>query len=287
LDPVKGAGQPALAVEYLRHGDFQIPKDVLALGIPALWYAAQDDARISRTPMERIFGSLLETMKNDTMGNGMERVLYVQNMSLPFQSPLVIQDYVNSLEDILPALNHAARRFDANTKPMDRHIAAFIGAHFDRDIDPQLEALSKRDEKRAAIALLSLLARLQAEVDQKEAIFGLSSWVGSLLGPAIRSYHSRTTRCELERVIPRLVRQGSLLELYDLIENPERRSEDVRGYADAEEQYTAAAIEIRDIQEEDEERTEKAEKTAQHSAAMISIVMTFIFLGIYFLIVIY
>jgi hypothetical protein len=170
---------------------------------------------------------------------------------------------------------------------MDRHIAAFIAVHFERDIDHQLEALSDPDEKRASIGLLSLLARLQAEVDPKEAVFGLSSWVGSLLGPAIRTYHSRTTRRELEREITRLVRQGSLLELYDLIENPERRAEDVRGYAEAESQYTAAATEIAEIQEDDETRAEKAEETGQQSAAMTSIVMTFIFVGLYFLIVIY
>ena len=278
---------PAMAVEFLRRGDFQIPSDVIALDIPSLWYTAQGEVRTGRTPMERTFANLREMMSNSTMGYGMERCLYSQNLSLPCQSPLVVQEYVASLEDILPALNHAPKRVDANSKPMDRHIAAFIGAHFDRDIDPQLEALSGSDDKRAAIGLLSLLARLQAEVEQKEAVFGLSSWVGSLLGPAIRSYHSRTTRRELEREIPRLVRQGSLLELYDLIENPERRAEDVRGYAEAEEHYVAAAEEIHEIQGDDESRTAKAEETGQQSAAMTSVIITFIFVGLYFLVVIY
>jgi hypothetical protein len=278
---------PTMAVEFLRRGDFQIASDIIALAIPSLWYAAQGEVRTGRTPMERTYANLQEMMANPVMGYGMERCLYALNLSLPCQSPLVIQEYVAGLEDILPALNHAAKRVDANSKPMDRHIAAFISAHFDRDIDPQLEALSGSDDKRAAIGLLSLLARLQAEVEQKEAIFGLSSWVGSLLGPAIRSYHSRTTRRELEREIPRLVRQGSLLELYDLIENPERRAEDVRGYAEAEEHYVASAEEISEILEDDETRTAKAEETGQQSAAMTSIIITFIFVGLYFLIVIY
>jgi hypothetical protein len=118
-------------------------------------------------------------------------------------------------------------------------------------------------------------------------VFGLASWVGSLLGPAIRTYHSRTTRRELEHEIPRLVRQGSLPELFDLIENPERRQQDVQGYADAEDHFEAAETEVAEIEGEDESWAEHAQAVGRQSAAMSSVIMFFLFAGIYFMLTSY
>ena len=125
---------------------------------------------------------------------------------------------------------------------------------------------------------------MQSKIDPENRVFGLSSWVGGLLGPAIRTYHSRTTRRQLEREIPRLVRQGSLSELFNLIENREKREQDVQGYAHAEQQYAAARTEIEEIESEDDSRAEKGMEKGQQTAAMISVIMTIIFICMYFLI---
>ena len=111
--------------------------------------------------------------------------------------------------------------------------------------------------------------------------------MGSLLGPAIRTYHSRTTRRELEREIPRLVRQGSLPELFDLIEGPERREADRLGFGEAEAHYSAAQAEIDEIESGDSTRAEEGEAMGRQSAAMTSVIMSFVFVGLYFLVVIY
>ena len=123
-----------------------------------------------------------------------------------------------------------------------------------------------------ALKLLSLIQRHQ-DVD---GLFALSSWVGGHLGPAITSYHSRTTRRELEREMPKIVRQGSLPHLLDLIDNAQTRQEDRDGYALAEVQYAAAATEIGEIQESDGSRADSAEAMGQQAAAMSSIVITMI-----------
>jgi len=98
------------------------------------------------------------------------------------------------------------------------------------------------------------------------------------------AYHSRTTRKEIERDIPRLVRRGSLPELFDLMDNADRRREDIEGFEDAVAEFAAAELEIQDIEGRGEEQLTKAERTGQQAAAMGSILVTMCIVMILFMI---
>ena len=266
---------PAFAVEVLRRGNTQIPGEVISREIASLWFAAQGDAKPTRSTLEKSFLEMREYLLNNDMGYGIERCLYMLNPSLPCQSPLVIQDYVANVRDLLPALEEAAKRVDTKNRPMDRHIAAFIVTRFKHNVIPHVQALNDPDEENSVIGMLSLLAILQWRLES-EPLYGLASWVGGLLGPGIKRYFSLTTRRELEKEIPRLVRQGSLPELFDLIDNRERRRLDAEGYAEAVAKFAIAEHEVQQIETSDAERELSAMATGQQSAAMTSIVITLI-----------
>ena len=218
-------------------------------------------------------------MTNRDLGYGYERCLYEFNPSLPCQSEIIIKNYVFEINDLLPALDAAANHTDTKIKPMDRHIAGFIAARFDEDILPHLKALAAPNKETATIGMLSLLAFLQWKL-RVPTLFGLSSWVGGLLGPAINTYHNRTTRREIEKEIPRLVRKGSLPELFDLIDNAENRRTDSEGYEAVCAEYADAEVEIRDIEGSGTELQTKAENTAKQTAAMFSIIISMIVFSI-------
>ena len=84
---------------------------------------------------------------------------------------------------------------------------------------------------------------------------------------------SASTRREIEKEIPRLVRKGSLPELFDLIDNAENRRVDTDGYEAACGQYLEAEMEIQDIEGSGTERSTKAERTGKQTAAVVSIVL--------------
>jgi hypothetical protein len=273
---------PAFAVEILRRGNVQIPAEVISREIPSLWFAAQGEEKTTRSALEKSFIELREYLLNNDVGYGIERCLYMLNPSLPCQSPLVIQDYVANVRDLLPALEDAAKRVDTKNQPMDRHIAAFIVTRFKHNVIPHLQALNDPDEENSVIGMLSLLAILQWRLES-EPLYGLASWVGGLLGPGIKRYHSRTTRRELEKEIPRLVRLGSLPELFDLVDNMERRRADTEGYADAVARFTIAEHEAQQLESSDAERELSAVASGQQSAAMTSIVTTLIVACVIFL----
>ena len=131
--------------------------------------------------------------------------------------------------------------------------------------------------------MLSLLAFIQWKL-RVEPVYGLASWVGGHLGPAINAYHSRSTRKEIEREIPRLVRRGSLPELFDLMDNADRRREDIEGFEDAVAEFAGAELEIQDIEGRGAEQLTKAERTGQQAAAMGSILITMCIVMILFMV---
>ena len=263
---------PAMAVEMLRRGDAHIAAEAVLRGIPGIWLNAQTDIRPDSSPYGRIFSNIRLILQNNDTGYGIERCLYELNPSLPCQSQLIVHDYVVDIRELLPALDEAANRVDTKTKPVDRHIAAFIAARFDHDIVPHMKALNSPQPDQSLIGMVSFLAVMQWRMKQGP-FYGLSSWVGGLLGPAINSYHSRPTRRDLENEIPSLVRKGSLPELFDLIDNAEKRKTDTEGYTAAREEYAAAEEEIQEIEKTDTARSEEAERVGQQTSAITSIVM--------------
>ena len=269
---------PALAVELLRRSDVQVAAEIIAREIPAIWFACQSGGNES-AQHEKTFHQLHGFLKINDPGFGIERCLYELNPSLPCQSPLVIQDYIVDIEDLLPALDKAANRVDTKLKPLDRHLVAFIASRFEEDIYPQLKALAASEEETSLIGMLSLLALMQWHL-KTDSLYGLCSWVGGLLGPAINTYFNRTTRREIEQEIPSLVRQGSLTEIFNLIENAEKRKQDKEGYAAATAEFAAAEGEIKAVEEGQLSQAESAIQSGQQAAAMTSVIIAMIAISV-------
>lgn len=271
---------PMLAMEVIRNGSVQTLTEIITREVYQFWVSDRANF-LDSLEIAQMFAQMKAWLANNDPGFGLERCLYELNPGLSCQSPFVIEEGIIEINQLLPALDRAANHADTHTKPMDRHVAAFIAARFNEDIHPHLRALAAGKESTAVIGMLSLLAFLQWKL-KADPVFGLTSWIGGLMGPAINGYHSRTTRRELEKEIPKLVRRGSLPDMFDLIDNAEKRREDQDGYADAVEEYSACADEIASIEGKDNELQEKAERTGQKTAATISIITTMIAVTIMF-----
>ena len=269
----------ALAVDFLHRGITKRPLEVLKLGLPQVWYSLQRNVFASETGQQEEYAALTGYLSLKDPGFGFERCLYESNPTMACQSEIVANDYVCQIKDLLPALDTASSQVLNNINPIDRHIAAFIAVHFDRDIQPQLRALADPTEETATMGMLSLLAFLQWNL-QIGSLYGLSSWVGGLLGPAINSYHSRSKRREIEKKIPSLVRNGSLSELFDLIENTTSRKTDAKGFEEATMEYAETEYEIQEIKDTRNERRLKAEIQGKQTTAVVSIVIAMIVISI-------
>ncbi|MBT4932209.1 MAG: hypothetical protein HOL66_15985 [Rhodospirillaceae bacterium] len=272
---------PALAVELLRRNSMQTAAEVINHGITEIWYSApcekiRDEASIE---FQSVFARLKTILQIEGPGFGIERCLYDLNASLACQSPLIAELGIINIEDLLPALDDIADRTDKKLRPLDRHVTAFIAARFKERIEPHLSALAEPKDSSFMIGLLSLLAYLQWKL-KAEPVYALTSWIGSLLGPAINTYFSRSTRHDIEQEMPRVVRQGSLPELFDLIDNAEKRRQDMFKYDEARFEYSTAEEEIQEIEAGELSSPEAAQEVGQKYASITSIVLTMIFISI-------
>jgi hypothetical protein len=265
----------ALAVETMRNGDLQAAAETIAREYPILWFNHPANFGPDAPFAIKTYTEIKGYLQNNDPGFGIERCLYELNPAMPCQSPLIAEEYVSQIDDLLPALDRAASRTDPKVRPVDRHIAAFIAARFEQDIDPHLKAMASPRLETSLIGMLSLLAVVQWRL-KLDGVLGLSGWIGGLLGPAINTYHSRTTRRDIERDLPRLVRQGSLPELFDLIDNAEKRRRDHEGYTAAKAEFAAASAEILKIEGSESQGAKGAMLKGQQTAAAIAMVISFL-----------
>ncbi len=265
----------ALAVEYLRKGNFQIPGEILARDLMGYWFAAQNHMTPDLVMLDRTFKTLRGFAAIHEMGYGLDRCLYELNRFLPCQSDFLQKLYIDHIDELLPALDDMADKADMRSRPMDKHLAAFIATHFKHDIHPHLKALSEPKTEISLIGMLSLFALMQWHL-KIDTLFGLSSWIGGLLQPAIGTYHSRTTRRTIELEIPALVRQGSLPDLFDLIDNAERRGRDKANFEEAQIEFTHAEEEIQKIVGEDVDQQKMALESGEKMTAMFAIIFCMI-----------
>ncbi len=268
-----------LATKFMIQADVQSAIEVVLMELPNIWIVAQPHPSPEAYAFDRTFAMVRSHLQNPSPGFGIERCLYDLTSGVPCQSPSVIDMYVTDVEELMHALDAVSNRVDTKKSPLDRHVASFIAAKFDQDISPHLKALASPSEETALIGMLSLLAFLQWHLELV-SLLGLSSWVGGLLGPAINTYHSRTTRREIEREIPRLVRQGSLPELFDLIDSSDKRKQDKDGYDAAIKEFAAAEKEIMEIESGEAAASEKTERAGQQAAAMTSVTIAMIVVSV-------
>lgn len=177
------------------------------------------------------------------------------------------------IKQLLPALNNHAKKAEAKQWPIDRHVAAFITARFGHDVDKYIVQLNDPSEEKSAMGMLNLLALLQHRLGP-ESLPNLASWVGGLVQPAINTYHSKDRRKELEQEIPKLVRRGSLVALYKLLDDAEARQKDSDGFGWAIADYVAADREIGMLEMGGEHREARANRLGQQTAATISVVIS-------------
>lgn len=265
---------PALAHEVTAKGSGRIMGEFLGRDLHDAWYAVQPRGESGLLAAHKAFARCKAHLKINDPGHGLERCLYDMNPGLPCQSPLVAAQNVYDADGLLGALETIAGDANAQTRPMDRHIAAFAAARYADEIHPHLRALASKDNAVTVIGMLSFYAFLQWKLRRSEALYGLAGWLGGLLGPAVSTYHSRKIRREIERQIPGAVRRGSLPEMFDMIDNAERRRADIEGFNKARQEWGAARDELTEIEGESGDRLKTSLNRGRQLAAAAAVMLS-------------
>ena len=272
----------ALAHSLLHKGNANTPVELITRGLPRAWFDAQDAYNPVYVALEKNFDQFFDFIQKRTFGYGIERVLYETNQTLHCQSPLIVDEYVLTIKDLMPALERVSTKVDKALKPIDRHIVAFIAARLNQNIDPHLKAVGDEREEIATLGMLSLLALVQWRT-KSGALLGFTSWVGAHMGSVIKAYHSKSIRDNLEKEVPKLIRKGNLADLFNLLDDAEQRAQDQMDFDEATSEFTEAAEEIKELEDNEKAMSKNSNRLGQQAAAMTSIVIALLIITITFI----
>ncbi|MFH1804543.1 MAG: protein kinase family protein [Pseudomonadota bacterium] len=257
--------------------------EVVLREIPVFWFARQHGYKPELQPYQQAFKSLKYYLQQQSSGYGYERCLYTLNRNQHCLSPLVEPEYVIHISQLLPALDKIAGKAPQDSWPVDRHIAAFIAAHLQDDVEAQLNALQNPgDEVEYSRAVISLLALVQWR-HGPDSLHHLSLWVSRLMDPAVKVFHSKARREKVEKEIPKLAKRGNLVELYNLINDEEERRKDQDEFIKAVEEYSSSESEVFELDSSGPARMELAEQIGQQAAAFASTMIALLTVSALFL----
>lgn len=258
-------------------GEVRLIAEALMRELPKAWFETREVYSPDNSVLDAGFRTQKGYLDRGVTGNGLERVLYEMNDSVPCLSPMVVEDYVLEMRDLLPALNAHAKKKGENVQglAMDRHIAAFIAARANFDVERLINDLSLADEGRKVMAIINLLAMIQWRVGVG-GLTSLSVWLANMAKPAVASFHNREKRKMLEEELPKVAREGNIVELSRLLDSADERGADVRGFEEAKEAWYEGWKQMRDIENGQEDLREEAAQSGQQIASLISVTVALI-----------
>ena len=263
----------ALAVQMSKGTDTKMLTEMIRRDVVKAYFEMDNGERDDPISVGS-FRDIRNLMSQTGLGFGLERALYELNDSLPCQSKLVAEEYVTDIKEMIQALNiYGASKGDAKQWPCDRHVAAFIGARARSDVDRNLASINDPDKSKALMALLNMLAVFQYRLCP-ESLPGLANWVAKLATTLVESFHSREKRKEFETTLPKLAKRGSVVEIFQLLDDASAKDKDFNDFSWAQAQYQAAEEAIRRIESQDEDIISGSDKVGKQFAAVTGIMVS-------------
>lgn len=214
-------------------------------------FVAEHPERHDVNEIERLARGARPQQRTRILGGGRERLLYQLNIGLPCLSPLVAKAAACTLPDLLVALEGAASTSPPGggaPTPLDRHVAAFIGAQMEGQLDTLLaDAGNPGRPEDAALSAITIFARLQ-RLKRGLKLPHLTRWVAALAEPVVDTWHGKGAKGEIAKKLPEVAASGDFIALLDLLDNKSARAEDRAGFAEAAATFAradAAAIALR------------------------------------------
>ncbi len=161
------------------------------------------------------------------------RLRYSLNPLTPCDSPMVGQNWVTTLAELLPVLEAVAAKQPREGRALaDPHLAAFVAARRDTRLDADLGHLASLVSPPDLLSQLQLLARLQAKTHQA-GLPGLTAWAVDAMQPVVQQFSSRSRRVRLAARLAALGRAGQLAPIAELMDNRQELAADRDGVAAA------------------------------------------------------
>ncbi len=173
-------------------------------------------------------------LSNNSLGLGIERILYHLNPSLPCQMKILQPHHVIDLETALKSLDNIAKTHLQKYSLIDKHLAAFLTAKMEMTKVLRVVELGSfpefANDKR--LIMLKLLAQAQQKIGNPP-LCGLAIWAADMVQPVIAKLHRKTTRDTIRKAVRNVAQVGKIDQIAFVLFNAKTIGEDMREYENA------------------------------------------------------
>lgn len=202
-------------------GDFY---ELFGSDLIRIWYFEQE---YLRSPANA--GEFKTYINRKDIGYGLDRIMYDFDEDLPCVSPLIGDEFVNTAPRILKALDANYANLKPQTLPYDKNIIAFLRCKMGKKIDGILLDLNSNKEAVQISAIIRLYTDMQNKYGPVQ-LTQLGKWLAAISKPIIQSYHNIKLQKALERELLKVSKEGKLVDICKILENPEARQKDKEQY---------------------------------------------------------
>ncbi len=262
---------PLLAARFTDPVALEMFAKIVAANLPAYWMELclkpKPDYYRHSSSFERV-RSYIDT---PLIGHGVERALYDLNPTTPCRSPLLENDFVVNLDQLLPALEHiAVSNPGILGNVIDAHIAAFVASRVKVTLTSDFRALhNPEDAFEAALSATRVLSVVQ-DSNAMEPVPALCGYLEKLLQTGVDRYHNRTRRTEVLENLRAAAASGSFARLMTAIDNYEDRTNDEYEYRVSVGLFEETIMQLRQVAYEREHRAAYTYELGGQVASLVS-----------------
>tara|TARA_R110002012_G_scaffold35218_1_gene100897 strand:- start:560 stop:2560 length:2001 start_codon:yes stop_codon:yes gene_type:complete len=268
---IDGVG-PTLALNFNDDATRQKVAAFIASRSVGPWMSVQTRSKQDLLELFSKFDKLPTLMNNSGPGYGIERVLYELNEDIHCMSSMIEHLYVTDPAEVIPSLEAVAQGQNRPPIPMDRHLAAFLGARSPDIEERLLRPLGNSSDTRPAIDALNvirLLARIQT-LSRNGPMPGLCHWFVELMKPAVNGFHNLKARAAVENNVMKASESGQLVEILKIFDDQKAQQRDQQGFARAQQEFTQCAVQVAQMNLDLQNKDSLAAELGEQAAAVIS-----------------
>ena len=276
---VMPAGIAAMLAEaVVTNSNPQILSEIITSQFVTFWVNMQKEVKTELVPLAQQLERMRNFLDKPTFGNGVERVAYELNPTLPCLSPMLRAQYVTGAKQLLPALERIAAQPSRPREPMDRHIAAFLIVH-DRRNESVFAPMSEPETSpRRGLALLNLYTEMQLRHGPDQAP-NLAAWLTPLIEPSVKRFLNKSMQEKIRKQIKDTANEGVLSNLMRLVDDPKRLEHDEREFLMGRRMYHDIQHEIFALEAKLNDRESVARAVGRPVAATIASVLAIILIS--------
>lgn len=204
--------------------DMKVYEDIFSYDLIKFWYLEQNNTRAPANA-----GEFKVYINRQDYGYGIERIMYDFDNDLPCTSPLLGNELAISLTQIVKALDNTYALSKPAGLPIDKTIIAYLRCKMGKKIDGIIIDLNSKLEHIQISAILRLYTSIQSKYGPAQ-LPHLAQWMINICKPLIKQYRNLKYQKFLEREVIKVAKNGKLLEIHRVLEDPEAKENDKKQY---------------------------------------------------------